>query len=297
MKSRLYIFLLLNCMGISAASGLDFSGRVIEIPENIPSVGTQCNLQDADSVYLTTQTDSSGMFSFCVDSIPTGMKLCIIKENFEPLAEEISSTDCLNTNDYFITRITTLKEFSVEASAITTANGNMLYTPPKSVVESSSYAIDMLGKLGIPGLIYNPMSRSVSTVTGSPVILIDGVPSSQDDLKYLKPSRILNVEYSDVVPAKFASMGTSLINIRLKKRENGGDFNVWDMNDFTGNGLDASLGFNFHQEASIWKLYSDFSYRNKTKVSDTQSIDYMNEKLPLATISSANSPFNYKTNN
>lgn len=297
MKSRLYIVAFLICLNIFFVKGIDFSGRVMELPENIPSSGTRCNLQVADSVYLTTLTDSSGIFSFDVDSIPAGMKLCIFKENFEPLAEDMSARNSADSNEYFINKVTTLKEFSVEGSAITTANGNMLYTPPKSIVESSSYAIDMLGKLGIPGLIYNPMSRSVSTVNGAPVILIDGAPASQADLKNLKPSRILNVEYSDVVPAKFASMGTSLISIRLKKRENGGDFNVWDMNDFTGSAVDATAALNFHQGFSVWKLSSDFSYRNNNKTYDTKTTRYLNENLPLTSHSSAHSPFNYKTNN
>ncbi|MDE6272379.1 MAG: outer membrane beta-barrel family protein [Muribaculaceae bacterium] len=297
MKSRAYLFFLFNAFCLLSAKGIDINGRVVELPDNIPSVGARCNLQIADSIYFSTLTDASGIISFSLDSIPAGLNLSIAKENFEPLTEPLSLHDATQFQEYFLNKVTTLKEFSVEANAISTANGNLLYSPPKAIVESSSYAIDMLGKLGIPGLIYNPVSRSVNTPSGSPVILIDGVPASQEDLKYLKPSRILNVEFSEVVPAKFASMGTSLISIRLKKRENGGDFNIQEMNDFTGTAIDAGTALNFHQGFSIWKLSSAFSYRHNDKTYDSQATHYMNENLPLTTLYSAHSPFNYKTNN
>ncbi len=293
------VVLLFSC----SAFGLTFTGRVTELPANLPSKGALCQIQLPDSTLCVARTDSLGSFALELDSIFSGavpqISLQISKEGFETFRENLTVADSKNTEpkEYYLYKINTLADFTVEGHPITTNNGNLLYTPPKSITESSSYVIDMLGKLGIPGLMYNPVDRSVSSVSGNPVILIDGIPASQEDLKSLKPSRVLNVEYSAVVPAKYASMGTTLINVRLKKRENGGDWNIQDMNDFIGSGVDASTALRFHQEASVWKLASDFSYRNKDKTYDTASTEYLSDQLPLSSHSDKFSPFNYKTNN
>lgn len=193
-------------------------------------------------------------------------------------------------------KVSTLEEFTVEAAPITTADGNLLFNPSTSAVESSRYAIDMLSKLGIPGLHYDIVSRSVTCNNSAPVILIDGIPSSQEELKNIKPSEVLNVEYSSFVPVKYSRYGNgSMLNIRLKRKQNGGRWNLNNWNDFKGKSEDANTGLFFYQGASRLNLLGSFSFRDNKKTYDEYTTEYTNPNLPVTSFEKDYSPFNYRS--
>ena len=65
----------------------------------------------------------------------------------------------------FLNQVNMLNEVTVDAKAVTVRDGNYLYNPPKSIIESSNYAVDLVGRLGVPGVIYSPLSQSLSDIS------------------------------------------------------------------------------------------------------------------------------------
>lgn len=202
----------------------------------------------------------------------------------------------INDTDKDDVQVNTLNEVTVEADYITTVDGNLLFTPNSGAVKSSVYAIDLLSKLGIPTLVYNQINRSITCNEGSPVILVDGIPASQEDLKNISADEVQNVEYSSFVPVKYTRFGNNaVINVRLKKQKNGGTLNIYECNDFTGNSVDANSGLRFYQGSHRLNLYGNFSYRHKTKVEDIITTEYTNPAFPINITEEDDSPFNYRT--
>lgn len=296
MKRILFLLLSVSAIALNC-NAFDIKGTAIRLPENTPSEGALCQLS-CDSIVLETATNNAGEFVFHCDSVLSNVQLRIDAENCEPY---IKSLEKINQDTDFgvcmLEPVNTLQEVTVEAQAVSSVDGKFLFNPPKSSIEKSTYAIDLLGRLGIPGLTYNPLTKSVSTMKGNPVILIDGVPANQDDLRNLRATEVMNVEFSNFVPAMYSSMGSTLINVRLKKRNNGGSWNIQESNDFTGTAVDANTALRFHQGPSRWAFSYVFSYRNNTKTYDSASQEYDNPNLMLSTVSESHSPFIYRTNN
>lgn len=191
-----------------------------------------------------------------------------------------------------------LPEIEIEAAPITLTDGKILFNPSAFAVKSSQYAIDLLSNLGIPGLIYDVINRNVTCNGSAPVILVDGIPASQEELKNIKATDVLNVEYSSFVPVKYSRYGSgALLNIRLKKRRNGGTWNIYNCNDFTGTADDAESGLFFFEGASRINLLGKFSLRSYRKVYDYYSTEFTNPNLPIASSENAQSPFSYRTGN
>ena len=288
------IVIVVNALNCNA---FEIKGTAIRLPQNTPLEGSLCQLS-CDSIVLESLTNNAGEFVFHCDSALSNVQLRIDAENCEPYIKSLEKINQdTNLGACMLEPVNTLQEVTVEAQAVSTVDGKFLFNPPKSTVEKSTYAIDLLGRLGIPGLTYDPMTRSVSTMRGGPVILIDGVPADQDDLRNLRATEVMNVEFTNFVPAMYSSMGSSLINVRLKKRKNGGSWNIRETNDLIGSSVDASTALRFHQGPSRWMLSYAFAYNNKPKTYDSDIEKYDNPNLPVSTEIESHSPFNYKSHN
>ncbi|MGN0281940.1 MAG: carboxypeptidase-like regulatory domain-containing protein [Prevotella sp.] len=73
----------------------------------------------------------------------------------------------------------------------------------------------------LPGLRYDNLSGTLKTMTGKSLkILINGVETTDNDLKTIPVDKIKNVEYYTVPPARYADVGT-LINIKTQPLDAG----------------------------------------------------------------------------
>ncbi|MDE6558314.1 MAG: hypothetical protein K2K29_00310, partial [Muribaculaceae bacterium] len=229
-----------------------------------------------------------------IDNYKGDAILKIEKAGLESYSQNlIVGDEDLDIGECFLTEVSTLQELVVEGATVVATDGNMLYTPTKLSVEASTYAADLIGKLGIPALRYNPKERTLESYRGTPVILIDGRPADMTELQSLNASDVMNVEYSNNVPALYGE-GDFLINVKLKKKDNGGSWNIYENNDFLGSMVYAQTSLRMHQGSSSWLLNGTFNYNNNQDTYDNKSTNYLNPQLPVELRESSHSPFNYK---
>ncbi|MDE6236210.1 MAG: TonB-dependent receptor family protein [Muribaculaceae bacterium] len=278
------------------------TGTIQGLPDNQVLVGADCVVKigrSGDPVRSTS--DEAGVF-VCEWSrelvANDSIVINVSKPGYESVREAyLASGDSIqDIGVIFLNQVNMLNEVTVDAKTVTVKDGNYLYNPPKSIIESSNYAVDLVGRLGVPGVIYSPLSQSLSDISGSMLILVDGVESNQEELKSLKSSDVLNVEYSHNVPLMYASQYKSVLNVRMKKRDNGGSWNIQDQNDFIGSAVDAATAFRYYQGPSRFMVNYNFSYRHYHQVYDTNTISYLAPELQLETKTDSRSPFNYKIN-
>lgn len=79
----------------------------------------------------------------------------------------------------------------------------------------------------LPGLHINAIDNSISTLDGKKVlILINGVKSSDSDLRLHTPQEVRSVDYYDVPPLKYMDDAEVVINVKTKPREQGYTFDL-----------------------------------------------------------------------
>lgn len=282
--------------------GIEIRGTVISEGNYSRKISNaECSVlkrsDEATIIIDSTLSDDNGEFHLQVPDSLSTLILRIESFGYEPYEKEFApGGDNIDVGECILQEVSTLDEVVVEGSPVVASDGKILYTPRQSSIEASTYAIELIGRLGIPTLMYNPTNRTLESSLGNPVILIDGHPSSQEELQSLKATDVLNVEYSPNVPAIYGE-GNFLINVRLKKRDNGGSLNVTESNDFIGTLIWGGAGLRFHQGSSSWTLRGNFNYANNEKTYDTLTTDYTSPSLPVNINEESHSPFNYKIAN
>ncbi|MCH5233631.1 MAG: hypothetical protein J1E78_08330, partial [Muribaculaceae bacterium] len=124
--------------------------------------------------------------------------------------------------------------------------------------------------------------------------LINGVPSSLEDIYSLQPKEINKIEYSQITPARYADKGYSgLISITLKKRNDGGSVYLWGRSAVTTAFMDGNLSFKYHQGPSQFTLAYNPSWRNYHDVYDNKWESLISPDFKVNLEDRDNNPFNY----
>lgn len=194
----------------------------------------------------------------------------------------------------YLSESAALGEVTVEAAAISEVRGRTVLIPSRADVNASSSALSLFQKLFLPGLEANPVNRSLSVDGGSPVILINGIPSTIDDFNAIQPKEIARVEYSRFTPARYADSGKSgLLNITLKKRSDGGRVYLWGRSALNTAFVDANVNLSYHQGKSQFSALYTPSWRNYQSVYDYTSESFIGDDFRVDLNSRDRNPFNY----
>lgn len=203
-----------------------------------------------------------------------------------PDSVEVSSPDNIQLN-----------EVTVTASQRTESRGHTLIYPSQADVKASTTAVSLFQKLALPGLQANPVNRTLSVDGGTPVILINGLSSTMDDVNALSPHDISRIEYSRSTPPRYASgSNTGFINITLKKRPDGGQVYTWGRTALNAGFGDGNLRGSYHQGKSQWTLSYSPSWRDYRKVYDTTTESYIAPDYEVNLTSQDRNPFSYLQN-
>ncbi|MBD5176831.1 MAG: hypothetical protein HDT05_05375 [Bacteroidales bacterium] len=302
--------LLSICLIVSALAGFPFLGNAFRItgtiqslPDNHVLAGANCIVKvGTDGVLLSGSSAQTGVF---VCESPQqiakndSIVITVSKSGYESVRELfLASGDSIqDIGVIYLNQVNTLNEVTVDAKTVTVKDGNFLYIPPKSIVNASNQAIELIGKLGINGMAYNPIDRTISVRNENLLILVDGLQSSQEELRGIKASDVLNVEFSNNVPLIYASNYSCVINIRLKKRNDGGAWDITELNDFIGSAVNVGTGLSLYKGSSRLSVRYDLDYRNNKKTYDDMIASYDSPELEVQTKTQSHSPFNYKTHN
>lgn len=280
-------------MGLHART---ISGAVFSANDSTAVAGAQCRLLSGDRLLQSTSAGVDGAFSLSTD-LKTSLTLVVLMTGF-------SSTDVivepgannLDIGAIYLDESVALDEVVVTANPVVHSKGRTIVYPSGADVKASSTAISLFQKLPLPGLLANPIQRTISVDGGAPVILINGVPSSVDDLNALQPKDIEKVEYSRFTPARYSDSGkTGFLNITLKQRNDGGQVYAWGRSAVNTAFVDANVSASYHQGPSQFTLRYQPSWRNYQKVYDNVLQSYIGDDFRVDLEEHDRNPFNYDT--
>lgn len=293
MKRLFFAAVVLLCC-FSGLNARTVQGMILSSADSTAVAQADCHLMAEGTLIASAMSGADGTFFLDTD-VKSAVSLRIAKEGF-------SSTDIIiesgarniNLGKIYLDSGQTLDEVTVTAEPVIKSRGRTIVYPSSADVKASSTSISLFQKLPLPGLQANPINRSVSVDGGSPVILINGVPSSMDDLNSLQPKDIEKVEYSRFTPARYADQGKSgFINVTLKARTDGGQVYVWGRSAVNTAFVDANIRASYHQGPSQFTLSYLPSWRNYQDVYDNATESYIGDGFRVNLEEHDRNPFNY----
>lgn len=278
-------------------SARTISGVVYSDGDSTSVVGASCRLFSGGNFIGGIATDGRGAFELDTD-IKSKLRLEVSMTGFNTAEIMIDKSGDVKVGDVYITEGVALDEVTVTAGQMTESRGRTILFPSASDVKASSTAISLFQKLPLAGLQANPVNRTLTVDGGTPVILINGVPSTIDDFNALPPKDIARIEFSRMTPARYADSGKSgFINITLKERNDGGQIYAWGRSAVNTAFVDANIRASYHQGPSQFSLIYVPSWRNYQKVYDNTAESYIGDDFRVDIENHDRNPFNYTYHN
>lgn len=293
MKRFSLILLALSCT-LPFVNARTVRGVVLSSGDSTVVVGAACSLFADGNTISAATTGTDGAFV-----LETNLKTAL---NLKISMTGYSSTDVIieqgakniNIGNVYLDEGLTLDQVTVTATPVQYSKGRTIVYPSSGDVRASATAISLFQKLPLAGLQANPINRSLSVDGDAPVILINGVPSTLDDVHALRPKDIEKVEYSRFTPARYADSGkTGYINITLKKRDDGGQVYVWARSAVNTAFVDGNVRASYHQGSSQFTLQYNPSWRNYQQVYDFTEESYIGDDFRVDLKERDRNPFNY----
>lgn len=269
-------------------------GTVLADTDSTAVAGATCRLLADNQTLAAADTDSAGIFTLNTD-IKSYLTLEIGMTGYNTTEIIIESgAKNISLGAIYLSESTALKELTVTGSSITESRGRTIVFPSSADIKASSSAISLFQKLPFAGLEANPINRSLSVGGGTPVILINGIPSTMDDVNAIAPKDIEKIEFSRIVPARYADQGNSgFINITLKKHNDGGTVYLWGRSAVATAFMDGNFRASYHQGPSQFTLAYNPSWRNYSEVYDNSIESYIGHDFRVDLEQHDRNPFYY----
>lgn len=291
---RILVAMIFALVATSKVSARTICGTVLSECDSTAVVGATCRLL-ADNKFISgTVSDISGAFTFDTD-VSSNITLEIGMTGYTGATVIIDrGQGNINLGNLYLSEGVSLDEVTVTGKAMIDARGRTVVFPSKSDIKASSTAVGLFQKLPLAGLEADPINRSLKVDGAAPMILINGVPSTMADVNTLQPKDIEKIEYSRITPGRYADRGMNgLINITLRKRNDGGQIYVWGRSAVATAFVDGSVEASYHQGASQFSLSWTPSWRNYQQVYDNSDEAYIGDDFRVDIKSHDRNPFNY----
>lgn len=294
---RLITFLLAVVCFVNSTQARTIHGIVRADNDSTVIVGAACRLMAGSQFLNGVITDSNGAFEMST-MVKSGLSLEISMAGYNTTEIVIESDKNVNVGTVYLSEALTLDEVQVTANSMIDVKGRTIVFPSGEDVKASSTAISLFEKLPLAGLEVNPINRTLSVDGGTPVILINGIPSTIEDFNALQPKDIARIEYSRITPARYADRGNSgFLNITLKARNDGGQVYMWARSAVNTAFVDANLRTSYHQGSSQFTLSYNPSWRNYQDVYDNTTESYIGDDFRVNLEAHDRNPFNYHYHN
>ncbi len=295
--TRLNILLGLILFSVVSVSARTIQGEVRADNDSTLISGASCRLLGGSQFINGVTTNDNGKFEISTN-IKSSLTLEISMTGFNTTEIVIESSGNVNVGTVYLSEGITLNEVQVSGNSMIDIHGRTIIFPSSSDVRASGTAISLFQKLPLAGLEVNPINRTVTVNGGTPVILINGVPSTIEDFNTLQPKDISKIEFSRVTPARYADSGNSgFLNITLKKRADGGQVYIWARSAVTTAFLDGNVRTSYHQGPSQFTLTYNPSWRNYQDVYDNKTESYIGDDFRVNLEEHDRNPFNYHYHN
>lgn len=295
--SRLTILIAAIFFSIATMSARSIKGEVRSDKDSTVVAGASCRLMSGSQFINGVTTDNNGGFDISTN-VRAKLVLEVSMTGFSAAEIVIESDKNVDVGTIYLSESVVLDEVRATANAMTDAKGRTIIFPSVTDVKASSTAISLFQKLPLAGLEANPINRSLSVDGGTPVILINGVPSTIDDLNALQPKDIAKIEFSRITPARYADRGNSgFLNITLKKRNDGGQVYIWGRSAVNTAFVDGNVRAAYHQGPSQFTLSYNPSWRNYKQVYDNKTESYIGDDFRVDLEEHDRNPFYYHYHN
>ena len=187
----------------------------------------------------------------------------------------------------------TINGVTVEGTRIMNYVDKSIHTFSAEQISQARNIRDLLEH--VEDLKIDPVTNKIKRMDGGSVkILINGIASSDIDLKGIPANKITKVEYYNIPPARYADAGT-LINVITKRMDTGINAGIEARTAITTGFTDDEAYLNLTSGNHQLSLSYSFSLRDYTKRFGEQTYDYtLQSYLPDETLSSSPVHYNYQ---
>ena len=291
--TRFCILMAAIILTLASMQARTIQGEVRSDKDSTAIAGASCRLMLGSQFITGVSTNDNGSFEISTN-VKADVNLEVSMEGYTPTEILIESGKSVNVGTVYLSEGVTLDEVQVTANSMVDIKGRTVIFPSGSDVKASSTAISLFQKLPLAGLDSNPITRTLSVDGGTPVILINGIPSTMDDFNALQPKDIAKIEFSRIAPARYADRGNKgFINITLKKRTDGGQVYLWGRSAVNTAFVDGNLRASYHQGPSQFTLNYNPSWRNYKRVFDNSTESYIGDDFRVNLEEHDRNPFNY----
>lgn len=284
---RFFFVLLLMFVSISGfAQDHKVYGNVIDAEngESLSHVNVAL-ISDDNYVISQTLTDSKGKFKF--DALDSGNYR--LKFSFFGFSDTSVSINGLDGNyevkDVEMNIISyQLEGVTVNAEMMDQGVDRMTFFPSQRMRESSQDALDVIRLLNMPGIKFDIVNHSFSSLNNGTIqIRIDGVISSQKDLIALQPQDIARIEYVNNPGIIYGEGLSAVILVRTRNNFVGIQSGVRVSHALTtllGNGY-AYVNLVKPFDRFSFKLSGNYNQANGNRTLSTKDFNYPDNILHL----------------
>lgn len=170
---------------------------------------------------------------------------------------------------------TTLDELVVETQRTRLDGGTMIVLPQPQNLKMSQSVLDLLKYENLPGLAVNPVMQTISCFGKDVVIKVNGVKKSISYIAGIDPQKVARIEYDDSPTARYLDSGEGgVINIILKRADEGGSIYAWLRGAPTTGFIDGNLNGSYNRGESQFELTYNNSWRDYDKRYVNSDITY-----------------------
>ena len=292
--------LLLITAGALAAQTITLQGRVLASSDSTALVGASIGLFD-DKGQLTSgvSTESEGQFALQADP-QVARELRISSIGYTPITIQIAgdARGVIALGTLYMSEDSQLLD-QVVVQGQRSRVDKMLLFPQQAELARSQDFLSLLQTMQLRGLTIDLINKQASIRGGEVQWQIDGVPRTIQDVQNIDPKRILRIEYSDMVSARYTDRGIGgIVNVILKERLHGGS--VWTQVEsaLTTGFVNGALGARYDRGLHSFTLDYNNGFRDYRKRFAYLETKYIapHEELSRTETPEA-SPFGYMVQN
>lgn len=238
------------CILGANAQNLRVSGNLKNAATQQPMEYATVVLQETDSSFVTGVTsDQAG--TFVMDKISAGnYRLVVTTIGFDTLRVDLLGLNkSIDVGTMAMQESTTkLSEVTVDGASILNKSDRKMYFVSETQRSAASNGLNLITKMNIPRLVFNPLQNSVTSVDNKNIeFRINDIPAQRDDILALQPKDIVRVEYIDNPGLKYGADAGYVLNYIVQKRQSGGS---------AGIDLNHSVNRNFNTPSIFAKVHS-----------------------------------------
>ena len=247
---RLILFSMM-CLVVIASTAQDISGRVIDEQAQPMPFANVVLVNRADSAFIAgAVTKDDGTFSISTDKQDGLLKVSSVGYITRYIdAQQGNIGDIQMQPDTQM-----LGEVVVKADKVIKKSDGMTVIPQKGLLKLSTDGFDVIYGIMIPGLDVDRRRGSVTRLGQEVAVYINGEKASNAELRNIKPSSIVRIDYIDIPSGKFINDPVSL-NIITRSSTNGAYY-AFDDTQYIGymrNTFNATAQWNLeHSNVSLF---------------------------------------------